>query len=124
MSGSYGSPWRSGLAWYLPSRASTGRWSPSASPVLYRAGEDRGDVLLADRARAGGQQALLLHRAGHQVGDVRLGVADGADAVRDLDIAHQADDRGRELLARVVLLALVRGQQGGRPEVPLGRRGG
>ena len=59
------------------------------------------------------RQALLLHRAGHQVGDVRLGVADGSDAVRDLDVAHQVDDGGRKLLARVVQLLLVRRQQGG-----------
>jgi hypothetical protein len=89
-------------------------------PKLKGSPEDVGDVVLGDRQRAGGEQPLLLHGPVDQVRDVGLAKADGADAVGDVDVAHERRQHPGQERRQVRRPVGAGRQQLGRPDVALG----
>src|SRR4028119_1855512 len=71
-------------------------------PILHRLAQDAREVLLRYLLRRADEQALLLHRALHEVVYVVLGVAELSYAARGADVFHEAyEDLGQRVLVGV-----------------------
>src|SRR4028119_1049269 len=71
-------------------------------PILHRLAQDAREVLLRYLLRRADEQALLLHRALHEVVYVVLGVAELSYATRGADVFHEAyEDLGQRVLVGV-----------------------
>src|SRR6185436_680475 len=124
-SGSWQAPEQAPAA---PRRAS-GVYRPLRSPgqtnrsdVLEAGTQDRLEVGRTDLAGRADQQPLLLERAVHERRDVRLAVAELAEAAGRSGVPHELLERARERIVIVRGDGLPREQRGDRA-VALGRRG-
>src|SRR4028119_1413345 len=71
-------------------------------PILHRLAQDAREVLLRYLLRRADEQALLLHRALHEVVYVVLGVAELSYAARGADVFHEVyEDLGQRVLVGV-----------------------